>query len=221
MRTPLLVVNFKTYKESTGLNAVKLAKQIEKASKESDVDVAIAVQAIDVRLVSESVDIPVLAQHVDSDDFGGHTGRVLIESLKQAGAVGTLLNHSEFTLEESVVSETIKHCKDNNFFVLLCVPNSEKAGKFSVYGPDVIAVEPPELIGGGVSVTTEDPGIIKRTVETVYRVERIPVLCGAGIHEKEDVSKSLEFGAKGVLLASGVVKHKNPYKETLDLLSGF
>ncbi len=220
MKTPIIIINFKTYKESTGDNAVKLAKQIEKAVKKTKANVAIAVQAVDIEKVVKSVDLPVLAQHVDPDDFGGHTGKVLIDSVKKAGAIGTLLNHSEFKLSKSVITKTIKHCKDKNFEVVLCVPDSDKAGSYAYYSPDLIAVEPPELIGGGVSVTTKDPSIIKHTVEKVYKVRRIPVLCGAGIHEEVDVSKSLELGAKGVLVASGVVKNKDPYSETLSLIRG-
>ncbi len=36
------------------------------------------------------------------------------------------------------------------------------------------------------------------------------ILCGAGVTTAEDVSKALELGSEGVLVASGVVKSKDP-----------
>jgi triosephosphate isomerase len=38
----------------------------------------------------------------------------------------------------------------------------------------------------------------------------VRVLCGAGVTTAKDVSKALELGSEGVLVASGVVKNKDP-----------
>ena len=46
----------------------------------------------------------------------------------------------------------------------------------------------------------------------------MPVLCGAGIHTGEDVKKSRELGAKGILVASGVVKAKDQRKALKELI---
>jgi len=40
--------------------------------------------------------------------------------------------------------------------------------------------------------------------------QRVRFLCGAGVTTPEDVSKALELGSQGVLVASSVVKSKNP-----------
>jgi len=45
------------------------------------------------------------------------------------------------------------------------------------------------------------------------------VLCGAGVKTGKDVKRALELGAVGVLLASGVVKSKDPKKALQDLVS--
>jgi triosephosphate isomerase len=83
----------------------------------------------------------------------------------------------------------------------------------------MIAGEPPELIGGDISVTSADPGIVKDTVSAVEAVDaNIPVLCGAGVKTGEDVRAALELGAKGVLLASGVVKASDPEAVLRDLV---
>ena len=222
MNTPILLINFKTYEESTGEKAVKLAKIIDKVSSEYDVEVAIAVQALDLREVVKNVkNVKVLAQHVDVNEYGGHTGKVLIDAVKKAGAVGTLVNHSEYLLEKDVIGETVRKCKEKGLITVVCAADSDKAAELANYSPDFIAVEPPELIGGDVSVSEANPDVIKDSVKKVYSVKRLPVLCGAGVHTKKDIEESLKLGAKGALVASGVVKDKNPRKEVKDLLDGF
>ena len=91
----------------------------------------------------------------------------------------------------------------------------------AAFSPDFIAVEPPELIGGDISVTSANPRIVSDTVDTVKSVDpKVKVLCGAGVKTGEDVRKAIELGAEGVLLASGVVKSNDPKKTLMDLVSG-
>ena len=81
-------------------------------------------------------------------------------------------------------------------------------------------MEPPELIGGDISVTTANPKIVQDTVETVKAVNRnVSVLCGAGVKTGQDVATAISLGADGVLLASGVVKSKDPKATLEDLIS--
>ncbi len=49
---------------------------------------------------------------------------------------------------------------------------------------------------------------------------KVRVLCGAGVKTGKDVAAALSLGAEGVLLASGVVKAKDPYSVLRDLVSG-
>jgi len=77
--------------------------------------------------------------------------------------------------------------------------------------PDMIAIEPPELIGTGISVSKARPELITESVNEIRRLNsRVKVLCGAGVTSAEDVSKALELGSEGVLVASGIVKSKDP-----------
>ena len=87
--------------------------------------------------------------------------------------------------------------------------------------PSILAVEPPELIGGDISVTKAKPEVVSETVEGVHRVApRVPVFCGAGVKNGADIRKAIELGAEGVLLASGIVKAKDPRAALLDLVKG-
>jgi triosephosphate isomerase len=77
---PVMIVNFKTYLEATGKNAVELAKKAEKVSRETGIYIGVAPQLADLRPVAEAVAIPVFAQHIDSIKPGSYTGHVLAES---------------------------------------------------------------------------------------------------------------------------------------------
>jgi triosephosphate isomerase len=92
---PIIIVNYKTYSEATGKKAVKLSKIAEEVSMESGVNIVVAPQFADIAFIADTVSIPVFAQHIDSITPGSHTGHLLLESIKEAGAVGTLINHSE------------------------------------------------------------------------------------------------------------------------------
>ncbi|MFT4261564.1 MAG: triose-phosphate isomerase [Candidatus Woesearchaeota archaeon] len=220
LKTPIIIINFKAYPESTGKKGLALAKKIEKAALKEKANVAIAVQSTDIQMISSNVKIPVLAQHTDIEKQGAHTGKITAEAIKQAGAIGTLINHSEYNISRGEVGEIIRRCKSLNLDTVVCAKNSDVAAKLSLFKPSFIAVEPPDLIGGEVSVTTANPKLISETVKKVYKTSEISVLCGAGVHTTEDVAISLSLGAKGVLVASGVVKNKSPYKETLSLIKG-
>jgi triosephosphate isomerase len=216
---PLFVVNFKTYEQSTGENAVKLAKAIEKAaSKKKGVETIIAVQPTDLWQVSKSVNIPVFAQHLDPVEPGAHTGWILPQALKAAGAAGTLLNHSERRLDLASLEKSIAAARAQGLRVIACADTPETAASVARLKPDCLAIEPPELIGGDVSVSTARPGIITDTLSVAGGT---PVLVGAGIKTAEDVSIGRRLGAAGILVASGIVKAADPAKAALDMLGGF
>jgi triosephosphate isomerase len=211
-RKPAIVVNFKTYLEATGKRAVDLAKKAERVSHEMNVCVAVSPQLADVSAVAEAVEIPVFAQHVDPIKPGSYTGHILAESVKQAGATGTLINHSERQLKLSVIDELVRIVRKNEMVSVVCANNPTISAAVASLKPDVIAVEPPELIGTGIPVSKAQPKVVAGTVKLVRRVnEKVTILCGAGISRGEDVKAALKLGTQGVLVASGIVKAKDPY----------
>src|SRR3989344_7198612 len=124
LKTPLIIVNFKTYKEAIGRNALKLAQICEKVAIDTNSNIAVAVQAADIYRISQCVEIPVLAQHIDNADYGQFTGYVLAEAVKEAGAVGSLLNHSEHRLSLDIIKDIINKNK-NRLEIVACAPTSE------------------------------------------------------------------------------------------------
>ena len=216
----MIVLNVKTYTEATGINALILARLMEKISKETDVNMAIAVQASDITSCAKEVSIPIYAQHIDPIKPGSNTGWTLPEAVKAAGASGTLINHSEHRLKLADIDTCISRARDIGLDTLVCTNNVATSKAVSTFSPMMIAVEPPELIGGDISVTTADPDIVRNTVKAVHTINKtVKILCGAGVKNGKDVAKAIELGAEGVLLASGVVKAKNKEAVLRDLIS--
>jgi triosephosphate isomerase len=70
-------------------------------------------------------------------------------------------------------------------------------------------------------VTSAKPETVAGAVERIHAVNpKIDVLCGAGVKTGKDVAMALELGTVGVLIASGVVKAKDPRKALMDLAKG-
>jgi len=208
----VIVLNFKTYSEATGEKAINLAKIAERVSREQDINVMVAVQHTDVYRVAGSVDLAVLAQHVDAREPGSWTGHVTAEAIKASGAVGSLVNHSERRLTLADIGAVVATLKKHNLLSVLCSDTPETSAAGAALSPDMLAVEPPELIGTGIPVSKAKPEVVTKTVEVVRRVnEEVIILCGAGISSPDDVAKAVELGTKGVLLASAYVKAKDPY----------
>jgi len=211
-RTPIIIVNFKTYLEATGKRAVELAKKAEKASRETGIEIAVSPQFSDLAQVAEAVEIPVYAQHVDAVSPGAHTGHVLAEAVKEAGATGTLINHSERQLKLADVDAIIKHSEEKELTSCVCTSNPAISAAVAYLNPDIISIEPPELIGTGIAVSKAQPEAVTDTIRLVRKVNNEAIiLCGAGISHGEDVAVALKLGAQGVLVASGIVKAKDPY----------
>ena len=212
LEAPMVIVNLKTYTESTGQKALELAKQAQKVNDETGILVGVAPQFTDIKTIADAVHIPVFAQHLDPIKPGGYTGHVLVDSVKQAGAAGTLINHSERRLKLSEIDEIIRITKEHDLISIVCANNPTTSAAVAALKPDIIAIEPPELIGTGIPVSKAKPEVVTDTVELVKQVNpTVTILCGAGISHGEDVAAALKLGAKGVLVASGIVKAKNPY----------
>lgn len=221
LRRPVIVVNFKTYQEASGLAALELAKVCDEISSESGASIVIAPPMLDLAIVSRTVRIPVFAQHLDPVTSGSTTGHVTIENAKASGATGTLVNHAERRLKLAEIHEVIDKCRTLGLETIVCTNNLPVSKACAAMDPDFVAIEPPELIGGEVSVTTANPKIVSDAVEAIRMISgSVGVLCGAGVKNGRDVAKAIELGTDGVLLASGVVKAKDRRAVLLDLISG-
>jgi triosephosphate isomerase len=105
---------------------------------------------------------------------------------------------------------------------VVCAKDVDDARRLARYRPAYLAVEPPELIGGDRSVATAQPEVIRDAVRAVREVSpTTSVLCGAGVHDRNDVRIALELGAVGVLVASAVTRVADCDEAIGELLAGY
>ena len=206
LKEPFVMVNFKTYKESTGRNGIKLAERLAKVKG----NVAFCPQVTDIREIAK-LKIPVFAQHIDPIDFGRNTGWILAEAVKEAGAVGSLINHSEHQLSFDDIKKCIEACRRAKLISVVCAADKNVVKLVARLRPDYIAIEPPELIETGLAVSQVKPRVVTEAVKAAKKVyDKAKVICGAGISKGEDVKRALELGTVGVLVSSAIVKAKQP-----------
>ncbi len=209
----IMILNFKTYSEATGVNAESLARRIERAAGSEGI--VIATQNADIFRLSRVSSIAVYAQHIDPVGYGAFTGKDSAQCLKNNGASGVLINHSEDAMAITDIEKSTELAKQAGLKAVVCVSSPEMAKIISSYSPDYIAYEPPELIGSGISVTTKPDAVRK----AVVMANGMPVLCGAGITKPEDVKEAVKLGCRGILVASGVVKAPDPAGVALSFLN--
>ena len=211
MKFPVIIVNYKVYGESIGKRGLELAKIAEKVMNETGVSIGVAPQLPDLRWIASEVYVPVFAQHADPLPPGSGTGYILLETVKDCGAEGVIINHSEHRLKLAVIDELITRARELELVSLVCTNNPSVSAAVAALKPDIIAIEPPELIGTGIPVSKAKPEVVTDTVDLVRKINtEVHILCGAGISTGDDVTAALKLGTEGVLLASGVVKAKDP-----------
>jgi triosephosphate isomerase len=214
----MIIVNFKNY-NPTKHNIFSLAFSIKELNERYGKIIYLAPPTIFLNLIK---DVPLISQGA-YHSFGSNTGKISVETLKEFTKIeGVLLNHSENQLLFNDLIKTIKKTNELNLDVIVCADSKESALALNTLNNskelkiDYIAYEPPELIGGDVSVSKAKPEIIEELTNKINNL-----LVGAGIKTKEDVKKALELGAKGILVASGVVKAENPYKILEEFITCF
>ncbi len=205
----MFIINCKNYEEISGDKIIKFVKIVERISKKHKIKIAVAPPQHLIGLVAKS-SIPILAQHVDTSKIGSTTGFIVPELLKKSKIKGSLINHSEHRIPNKKIVQLVSKLHDLNMISVLCVKNVSEVKKYVKLNPDFIAIEPPELIGSGKAVSKEKPDLIIKAATAVKNENnKTKLLCGAGIISGEDVSKASELGAKGILVASGIIKAKN------------
>src|SRR6056297_2540688 len=209
-----VLVNLKAYP----CDPIEVATAAADVAADSGVRVAVAPQAAHIAAVAET-GVETWAQHVSPNEHGSHTGSTLAEAVADAGAEGTLLNHSENRLKLADIDASLSAAERADFETIVCANNPDQIAAAAALGPDAVAVEPPELIGTGTPVSKADPDIVRDAVDAAAAVDAsVDVLCGAGISTGEDLASAKDLGAEGVLLASGVAKADDPREALEDLV---
>ncbi len=202
---------------------MELSKVSDQVRNDTGVDIIVAPPQPSLSQVCATVKTPVISQHIDYSKPGSTTGFVVPEILKSFGVTGSIINHSEHRIDSTdSIRELVNILKHLQMVSIVCVRTPQEAGTIAGYTPDFIAIEPPELIGSGKAVSKENPSIVTESISAVSeRSKSSKVICGAGIVDKEDVQSAIRLGAKGILVASGIIKSKSWYDKIYELASGF
>ena len=201
-----------------GERMLRLAKAVDEIAAEYDLDVIITPQYADIRMIAENTShIHVYAQHMDYLRPGRGLGSVLPEYIKEAAAVGVMLNHAEKKLTLDEIEKTIARADEVGLATIVCADSVQEIEAVAKLSPNLIVAEPTELIGTGV---TSDMGYVRDTIEAVRRIDPdIMVLQGAGISTPDDVARVIRAGALATGCTSGVMRAADPEAAARAMLS--
>lgn len=200
----MIFLNFKIYQETSGENTLKLCSLIK------DRRVIPCLQAVDIYKIKAALpDLEIWAQHADPVGWGKFTGFTSPLALAEAGADGSLLNHSEHPVDLSAAAEV----KKAGLKLMIIADSVELIKKINKLHPDYIGFEDPKLIGGPVAMIDAHFELVKQAAAAA----RAPLIVGGGIRTAEQVRKSVQAGGKGVLVASEFARSADP-GQTLDQL---
>jgi triosephosphate isomerase (TIM) len=217
-----LILNFKNYLEISGDKTIELAKAAEKVANNLEVEIVVAPPQASLWAVTNNIDIPVICQHVDDANPGSTTGFFIPEMAKSYGSVGSLINHSEHRIDMKSIRNLVHMLKKLDLISVVCARTPAEVAEIAKVNPDFVAIEPPELIGSGKAISKEAPEIVSSSVKAVSdSSDSARIICGAGIVDKSDVTKALELGAQGILIASGVIKANSWEEKISELASAF
>lgn len=219
LNPPIFVLNCKAYLEATGKKAVELAKIADEVSKDTGVSFFIIPQLTDIALVSKEVDnVLVFAPHLDPIKPGAHTGYVLAEAVKEAGAAGVLINHAERTLKLSDIRTAVERARDAELLSMVCANTPLEAKAIASLKPDLMIPEPPELIGTGKAAVRAIKDFVPEAVKAVKDVDpSIIVIVGAGITYPRDAEQTIKMGADGTGGATFIIKAKDRKKTLIEM----
>jgi triosephosphate isomerase (TIM) len=210
LRPPIFEIGLKGY--LYGAAALRLAREADRAGRDHGVTVIFDPQLVDIPAIARATDhLLVFAQHMDPVVVGRGNGSVLPEAIKEAGAVGTMLNHSERRMTLSQIDRAIQRADEVGLATLVCVDSPEEAAAVAHFHPNIVLSEPPELIGGDKSVGTQMRGFVERTIEMVGAVDpEIIIMSAAGITTPADVTAMVRLGVGATGSTSGILKADDP-----------
>ena len=202
IQAPFLEIGPKNY--LYGEDVLQLALAADRAAEKYGIDIFFTCPYIDLRRVCESTKhIHVLAPHMDSLPPGRGIAEILPEAVKDSGAAGVMLNHSERRLKYTELEQIMQRARELDLLTVVCADSLAEIRAVAMLGPDVIVAEPEELIG---KCTGGDISYVGPAVRAVREIDpSIKVLIGAGIRNGKDVYDVILAGSDASGSSSGVV----------------
>ena len=215
LRPPFFEIGPKNY--LFGSDIIDLAKIADIAAEKYDMRVIFTTPYANIEKVASCTkNLCVFAPHMDADPIGRGLANVLPESIRAAGGKGAMINHSERPLSVAVLCRTIERARELGMMTIACADTIREAQAVAIMEPDMMVVEPVELIGTGEAC---DLAYVKASVKAVRAVDsRIGVLVGGGIANGRDVYDVIMAGADATGSSSGIAKAADPGKMVMEML---
>ena len=216
LEAPFFEIGPKAY--MYGRDMLALAQAADEAARKYNVRVILTPQPSDIRLIAANTrDILVFAQHMDPIEPGRGLGSVLPEAIKDAGATGVMLNHTECQMTVSNLRKAIARARELDIYSIVCADSLEDARAIAVLAPDIIVAEPSELIGTG---QTSDEEYVRATTNAIREINPdIRILQAAGIKDAGDVYKIIRAGAEATGSTSGIMKAADPCGTAAEMIA--
>jgi len=203
-----------------GKKALDLARHADQMSEKYDVRIIFTPQCVDISLIASKTEhVLIFAQHMDSLKIGRGIGSVLPEAIKEAGADGFLLNHSEKRVSMEEIEETIQRGNEIGLASMICADTPVQAVEIAKFNPNIILAESPELIGIGKRDAAAQKEITKINKSIWQTNPEILVLHAAGIKCGQDIYEIVKQGAQGSGSTSGILLARDPFQMLEEMIS--
>jgi len=211
-KLPIFEMGLKGY--LFGKKALDFAKAADEISKKYEVTIIFDPQFVDIPLIAkETESILIFAQHMDFMEIGRGVGKILPEALKEAGAIGSILNHAEHRVELNHIFNSIRRADEVGLVTLVCTDSPQEAAAVAKLNPNIILSEPPALIESGTSVAKVLKNFIYEAIKNVKEINpKIIIGSGAGVKDADDIKEIISMGVELTGSTSAILKSADPIK---------
>ena len=192
-----------------GERLVEIAKGFDRLSEKYGIDVILDIPDTEIRSVASAVKrVHVYSQHMDSLPVGRGMGRTLPEALKDAGAVGCMLNHAEHKLTLDELAAAIKRADEVGLATIVCADSIDEVKAVAKLGPNILVAEPTELIGTGRPADREYVDEVIKVIKEI-NPDILP-FPSAGISCGNDCYNIIKAGSSASGCSSAIAKAADP-----------
>ncbi|MGI6536918.1 MAG: triose-phosphate isomerase [Caldicoprobacterales bacterium] len=217
IRTPFFEIGTKNY--IWGDAVLELAKAADEAAEKYDIDVLFITPVVEIRRIAENTkNLIILAPYMDTLRPGRGMADILPEAVKDAGAKGVVVNHSEKPMTLPAIKATIERANELDMLVFACADTIAEAKAIAQLGPDIINPEPSELIGGAAGKVS-DMSYVKESIKAIKEINpNILVEQAAGITTGQQVYDFIMAGSEAAGAASGILNAEDPIAKMYEMV---
>ena len=208
IKAPFFEIGPKSY--LYGDDILKLAQAADAASEKYKVDIIFTCPLVELRRVAENTkNLKVFCTYMDTLRPGRGCADILPEGVKDAGAIGVMINHCEKPMSLPQMKLTIDRARELDMLVFACADTLDEAKAIAQLHPDIINPEPSEIIGGGNGVSPM--AYVKDSIKVIKEIDNnIMVEQAAGITNGQQVYDFIMAGSEAAGAASGIMNAKDP-----------